>query len=163
MHSLPLRSCLIGLLPSFTARQIFQGYSLPNQNFCYDLLFSLFFLFLFFKSTLLLHFNQIKFVAWKYLFLIRANIGLMSSLLANGPGDRGSIPDRVIPKTKKMLLEAALLNSQHYKGRVKWSNPENGVAPSPTPMCDSYWKGNLRVTFDKGRQLYFATCAFSRF
>ena len=28
-------------------------------------------------------------------------IGLMSRVFANGPGDQGSIPGRVIPKTKK--------------------------------------------------------------
>ena len=28
---------------------------------------------------------------------------------ANGPGDRVSIPGRVIPKTQKMVLDAALL------------------------------------------------------
>ena len=42
-----------------------------------------------------------------------------------------------------------------YGSRVKWSNPGNGVAPSPTPWCSSYRKGSLRVTLDYGRQLYF--------
>ena len=46
-------------------------------------------------------------------------IGLMSRVFANGPGDRGSIPGRVIPKTQKMVLDAALLNTQHYKVRIK--------------------------------------------
>ena len=40
-------------------------------------------------------------------------------MFANGPGDRGSIPGRVIPKTKKMVLDAALLNTRHYKIRIK--------------------------------------------
>ena len=31
-------------------------------------------------------------------------IGLMSRVFANGPGDRDSIPDRVIPKTEKWYL-----------------------------------------------------------
>ena len=39
----------------------------------------------------------------------------MSRVLANAPGDRGSILSLVIPKTQKMLLDAALLNTQHYK------------------------------------------------
>ena len=43
----------------------------------------------------------------------------MSRVFANGPEDRGSIPDRVIPKTKKMVLDAALLNTQHYKVKIK--------------------------------------------
>ena len=41
-----------------------------------------------------------------------------------------------------------------WGSRVKWSNPGNDVAPSPTPRCCSYWKGWLRVTLDYGRQLY---------
>ena len=43
----------------------------------------------------------------------------MSRVFANGPGDRGSIPGRVIPKTKKKVLDAALLNTKHYKVRIK--------------------------------------------
>ena len=43
-----------------------------------------------------------------------------------------------------------------YVSRVKWSNPGEGVAPSPTPQCSSYWKRGLRVTLDYSRQLYFA-------
>ena len=31
-----------------------------------------------------------------------------------------------------------------YGSRVKWSNPGNGVAPSPTHWCSSYRKGSLR-------------------
>ena len=37
---------------------------------------------------------------------------------ANGPGDRGSILSRVIPKTQKMVLDAAFLSTQHYKVRI---------------------------------------------
>ena len=46
-------------------------------------------------------------------------IGLMSRVFANGPGDRVSIPGRVIPKTQKIELDAALLNMQYYKVRIK--------------------------------------------
>ena len=72
-------------------------------------------------------------------------------VFANGPGDLGSISSRVIPKTQKMVLDASLLNTQHYK--VEQSR--EGVAPSPMPWCSSYRKGSLRVTLDYGRQLYF--------
>ena len=63
-------------------------------------------------------------------------------MFANGPGDLGSIPGRVIPKTQKMVLDASLFNTQHYKVRikVKWSNPGKGVAPSPTPWCSKLSK-----------------------
>ena len=46
-------------------------------------------------------------------------IGKMSRVFANGPGYRGSIPGRVIPKTQKMVLDDTLLNTQHYKVRIK--------------------------------------------
>ena len=39
-----------------------------------------------------------------------------------------------------------------YVSRVKWSNLRKGVAPSITPRCISYWKGNLRVAFVYGHQ-----------
>ena len=39
--------------------------------------------------------------------------------LFNGPGDLGSIPVRVIPKTLKMVLDTSLLHSQQYKVRIK--------------------------------------------
>ena len=47
------------------------------------------------------------------------DIGLAVRVFANGPGDLGSIPGRVIPKTQKMVLDASLLNTQHYKVRIK--------------------------------------------
>ena len=47
------------------------------------------------------------------------NIGLMSRVFANGQGELGSITGRVIPKTQKMILDASLLNTQHYKVQIK--------------------------------------------
>ena len=40
---------------------------------------------------------------------------LVGSVFANGPGDLGSIPGRVIPKTLKMVLDTSLLNTRQYK------------------------------------------------
>ena len=40
-------------------------------------------------------------------------------VFANDPGDRGSIPGRVIPKTLKMVLDISLLNTQQYMVRIK--------------------------------------------
>ena len=39
----------------------------------------------------------------------------MSKVFVNGPGDQGSIRDQVMPKTQKMVLVTALLNTQYYK------------------------------------------------
>ena len=38
----------------------------------------------------------------------------MVRVFANGPGDQGSIPGRVIPKTQKMVLDTVLLNTALY-------------------------------------------------
>ena len=46
-------------------------------------------------------------------------IGQMSKVFANGLAGWGSIPGRVIPKTQKMVLDAALLSTQHYEVRCK--------------------------------------------
>ena len=43
----------------------------------------------------------------------------MSRVFANGLKDQRSIPGRVISKTQKMVLNAALLSTQHYKVRIK--------------------------------------------
>ena len=40
------------------------------------------------------------------------SIGIMVPGFANGPGNLGSIPGRVRPKTQKMVLDASLLNTQ---------------------------------------------------
>ena len=36
-------------------------------------------------------------------------------MFTNGPGDQGSVPSQVILKTQKMVLDASLFNTQHYK------------------------------------------------
>ena len=47
------------------------------------------------------------------------DFGIMVRVFTNGLGDLGSIPGPVIPKTQKMVLDATLLNTQHYKVRIK--------------------------------------------
>ena len=64
---------------------------------------------------------------------VNRDIGLMSREFANGPGDRGSIPDRVIPKTLKMVLDTALLSSQHYKVRIKGKVEQSRECSSALP------------------------------
>ena len=55
----------------------------------------------------------------------------MGRVFANGPGDMASIPDRVIPKTLEMVLDASLRNSQQYKvhieGKVKQSRERSSA------------------------------------
>ena len=62
-----------------------------------------------------------------------------------------------------MVLDASLLNTQHYKVRIKGKVEQSreGVAPSATPWCSSYRKGSPRVTLDYGRQLtYICVCVY---
>ena len=46
-------------------------------------------------------------------------IGQVGRVFTNGPGDLGSIPGRVIPKTLRMVLDTPLLNTQQYKVQIK--------------------------------------------
>ena len=57
----------------------------------------------------------------------------MSRAFVNGPGDQGSTPGRLIPKTEKMVLGAALLNTQHYKVRIKGKVEQSREGSSALP------------------------------
>ena len=63
-------------------------------------------------------------------------IGLVGRVFANDPGDLGSIPGCVIPKTLKTVLDTALLNTQQYKvhikGKVEQSRERSGTLPYTT-------------------------------
>ena len=57
----------------------------------------------------------------------------MSRVFANDPGDLGSIPGRVIPKTLKMVLDTSLLNTQQYKTRIKYKVKQSKKESSALP------------------------------
>ena len=62
------------------------------------------------------------------------SIGIMVRVFANGPGDLGSIPGQVIPKTQKMVFDSAtLLNTQHYKVRIKGKVKQSRERSSALP------------------------------
>ena len=60
------------------------------------------------------------------------------------------------------MLPWLTLSIIRYASRVKWSNPGNGVVPSPTSQCSSYWKGSLWVTLNYGCKLYLLIIITSR-
>ena len=65
-------------------------------------------------------------------------------MFSNGPG-------QVILKIQKMVLDASLLNTQHFDMQIKgeWNNP---VAPFLTPRgVVAIEKGGLRLTLDYDR------------
>ena len=107
-------------------------------------------------TVTLIFYSFLSSLAGLLLLLLYRLIGLVGRVFTNGPGDLGSIPSHVIPKTLKMVLDAPCLTLSiiMYGSRVKWSNPGKGVVPSPTPWCSSYWKGSLLVTLNNGLQLY---------
>ena len=51
----------------------------------------------------------------------------MIRMFANGLGDQGSIPGRVIPKTQEMVLDATLLNTQYHKVSIKGCGAVPGI------------------------------------
>ena len=59
-------------------------------------------------------------------------MSIVGRVFTNSPGDRGSIPDRVIPNTLKMVLDT-LHNTQQYKvhikGKVEQSRERNSALP----------------------------------
>ena len=57
----------------------------------------------------------------------------MARVFANGAGDLGSIPGRLIPKTQKMVIDATLLNTQHYKVRIKGKVEQSRERSSALP------------------------------
>ena len=97
---------------------------------------------------------------WPIALFNRAII-LMGRVFANSPRELGSILGRVIPNSQKCYLMPPCLTLSiiRYKSSVKWNNPRNGVASSPTPLCSSYWKRSLRVALEYSRELYFSCFA----
>ena len=55
-------------------------------------------------------------------------------MFANGPECRGSILGQIKPNTQKMVLGAALLNSQHYKVRIKGKVEQSWERSSALPL-----------------------------
>ena len=62
----------------------------------------------------------------------------MSRVFANSLEEHGSILGWVIPKTHKMVLNAALLNTQHYKVRIKGKVEQSREWSSTLPYT-SVW------------------------
>ena len=70
-------------------------------------------------SPLLLPFLLSYWRSVKYALRYLRLIGLVVRVFTDGPGDLGSIPGHVIPKTFKMVLDTSLLNTQINKVRIK--------------------------------------------
>ena len=88
-----------------------------------------------------------------YIYIYIPDIGMMLTMFANGPGNLVSIPGQVIPKTQKMVLHAALLNTQHYKVQIKGKveqSRERSNAPQThlgvvTIEKGAFWSSSTKV------------------
>ena len=67
-------------------------------------------------------------------------IELAGRVFVSGPGHWSSVPDRVITKTQKIVLDTSLFNSQNYKVRIKSKVEQTSERSSafPTLQCRSY-------------------------
>ena len=71
-------------------------------------------------------------------------IGLVGRVFANVPGNLGSFLGHVIQKTFKMVHDTSLLNTQHYKLRIKGKKSlsvvaiEKGAFWSPSTTVANY-------------------------
>ena len=58
-------------------------------------------------------------------------LGLVGRVFADGPGELGSIPGRILPKTLKIVLDTSLRNRQQYKvgieGKVEQSRERSSA------------------------------------
>ena len=83
------------------------------------------------------------------LYMFYRSIGIVGRVFDNGPVGRSSNPGRVLPE-RKMVIDVSLLNSQHYKVRIKgkWRNSGEGLASSLTSRSSSCWKDSLWASLD---------------
>ena len=85
----------------------------------------------------------------------------MGRVFANGPGDRGSTPGQVIPKTLKMVLDTSLLKTQqhkvHIKGKVEPSRERSSDLPLHTGVVaiEREPSGRLQLKGDNFTTLHF--------
>ena len=83
-------------------------------------------------------------------------------LYVSGPGDQSSIESSL--QRLKMLLNTTLLNTQHYKVRIKGiveQSRERSIA-LPLHICVVAFE-KFRVAHDYGRQLLYKLCKISHF
>ena len=82
------------------------------------------------------------------MFFINWLFGQVGRVFAIDLGDLGSIPSRFIPKTLKMVLDTALINTQQYKVRIKGKVQQSRERSNAFRWCSSYWKESFRVALD---------------
>ena len=77
--------------------------------------------------------------------IFRAGAIFCILVFANGPGDLGSIPSRVIPKTLKMVLDTSLLNTQQYKVNIKGKVEQSRERSVVVIEKEAFWSPSTTV------------------
>ena len=114
-----------------------------------------------FKSWIKLfvfHCYQSWYIRWRENVSVASPYRLASCLECSPMAAKAWVQSQVesYQRLKKIVLDATLLNTQHFKVRIKDKVEQSGkgVAPYPTPLCSSYLKGRLRVTLDNRSPTY---------
>ena len=81
----------------------------------------------------------------------------VGKVFTNGPEGQSQVKSYQRLKKWYFIPPCLTLSTIRYESKVKWSNSGEGVAPSLTPWCCSYWKGSLWFALNSGRQLYLLT------
>ena len=79
------------------------------------------------------HFNCTFLFVYYYLF----DIGIMVRVFVNAPGDLGLISGRSHTKNLKMVLDASLLNTQHFKVRIEGKVEQSMERSSALPYTSA--------------------------
>ena len=83
------------------------------------------------QKTLII--NSIIYQLHCSIFKFEYKIAEVGRVFTNGPGDLGSIPGCVIPKTLKMVHDTSLLNTKQYKVHIKGKVEQSGERSSAIP------------------------------
>ena len=88
---------------------------------------------------------------------MKQNASTAKITIAKDLGDQCSIPGRAIPKTQKMLLDAFLLNIQHYKVWIKGKVVQSRRRSSALGVI-AIEKGAFRSSSTKVATLFLKIC-----
>ena len=94
-------------------------------------------------------FQTVQFIQTVLIQTIHFSISIVSvytqvSSVRQWLGRTGLSPRSRHTKNLKMVLDTSLVNTQHYKVRIKGKVEQSGGRSSalPLPKCSSYWKGS---------------------
>ena len=141
-----------------------QWITIPTQSCLITYIYIFIYLFLAFSFTLytsLSHFHRIHLSAmfilslWSFSFIVFIFFLLFFYYpwleclpMTRETGFESQVESYQRLKKWYLMPPCLAFSTIRWGSRVNWSNPGNGVAPSPTHWCCNYWKGSLRVALN---------------